>query len=254
MRKRLLVSNPIVARVRYYSKTDAKHCREFAPTNTDELHRIAGIIMSYRRSETLGWQLLFEGMTGLRCEEAVILRMDARADEPGGVTEDGGSLCVRRAAKSQRYNYYLEVHDGLRLVLAAHKTWHAARYPNSPWYFPGRKDEGVTHHVDKSALTKLLDRLHRKRILAKKYTSHGAGRAFYVLVRRSQRIPDAQIAYELNQTGGVATLEQVYGLPPKHWKNSNAPMLSWIPKRPAWTRIKSIPGFQGPGKATSFEI
>jgi hypothetical protein len=250
----MLKANPIASRVRYYSKTDAKHCREFAPTDVDELHRIAGIIMSNSRSETLGWQLLFEGMTGLRCEEAVILRMDARADEPGGLTLDGGSICVRRAAKSQRYNYYLEANEGLKLVMAAHKIWHAARYPNSPWYFPGRKGEGVSNHVDKSALTKLLDRLYKRRILAKKYTSHGAGRAFYVLVRRSQRIPDPQIAYELNQTGGVATLEQVYGLPPEHWKNGNAPMLSWIPKRPAWTRIKDIPSLASAIAVPLFEI
>jgi hypothetical protein len=58
-------------------------------------------------------------------------------------------------------------------------------------------------------------------------------------VRRSQGVGDAQIVYELNHTGGVGTLEQVYALPPEHWKDGKAPNLSWIPNGPpAWTKIK----------------
>jgi hypothetical protein len=194
-------------------------------------------------------------MTGLRTEETVVLRMDARADEPGGLTPDGGSMCVRRAKKSKKFNNYVQVHEGLKLVMRAHRIWHEQRYPLSPYYFPGR-DRKALGHIDNSVLTKALGRLYQvylkfrekernpkkspdKRFLTKKYTSHGASRAFYVLVRRSQGISDSQIAFELNQIGGVSTLEQVYGLPPEHWKNSDAPNLSWVPQgAAAWAKIK----------------
>src|ERR1035437_8518613 len=84
-RKKLIRINPIASRVRYHSATAAVHCREFAAEDADELHEAAGALMSSRRSETAGWQLLIEGMTGLRSEEAVMLRMDARATDAGGV-------------------------------------------------------------------------------------------------------------------------------------------------------------------------
>jgi hypothetical protein len=57
--------------------------------------------------------------------------MDARPDEPGGITKDGGSLCVRRSKNPSRDNPYAQVHDGLKELLSAHKAWHQQRYPNS---------------------------------------------------------------------------------------------------------------------------
>jgi hypothetical protein len=277
VRKTLLKTNPAASRAHYYTKSDATHCREFAPENADELHGIAGVFMASRRSETLGWWLLYEGATGLRSEETVLLQMNARSDEPGGFTADGGSMCVRRAKKSKKFNLYVQVHEGLKSIRKAHAIWHAQRYPLSPWFFPGRSRKS-SGHVDKSSLTKSLDRLYqvyvnfrktekdpkkfpKKPYLTRKYTSHGAGRAFYVLVRRSQGASDPQIAYELNQIGGVGTLEQVYGLPPEHWKNGNAPRLSWIPTAPpAWTKSQDIdfsplqPKQVTPGDALTFDI
>jgi len=252
VRKRMLETNPTASRERYQSSKDVKHCRDYAPSDMEECHVVAGVLMSARPSETLGWQYLFEGLTGLRTEEILNLRMDARPDEPGGVMKDGGSLCVRRSKKSGRDNPYIEVHAGLKLALKAHKAWHRKRYPSSPWYFPGF-EKPLEGPVDKSALTKALGRLFancarnkkisdpKKRLpeLKKKFTSHGA-RAFYVFVRRSQGATDAQIAYEINHVGGVATLEKVYGIAPPHWRNSKAAAISWIPKgSPAWKRIQS---------------
>jgi hypothetical protein len=252
VRKRMLRSNPIASRARYYCKKDAKHCREFAPESADELHEVAGFLMSNRRSEALGWQLLFEGMTGLRCEEVVQLRMDALSGQPGWITPDGRSLRIKPAEKSDKASFYIEVNDGFEFVLASHKVWKAARYPNSPWFLPGRKNSGLDAAVDKSALTKALDRLYRTGVLKKKYTSHGAGRAFFVLVCRSRGLTDTQIAAKLNQTGGVSQIEQVYGLIPEHWKNGNGPKLSWIPTgAPAWSKIKSLPALSAP---PSYEI
>jgi len=105
VRKKLIKVNPIASRARYHPATAAKHCREYAPTDTDELHEVAGTLMSSRRSEVLGWQLLYEAMTGLRSEEAVQLRLNARPNEAGGLTPDGGSVCVRRADKSRNQRF-----------------------------------------------------------------------------------------------------------------------------------------------------
>ncbi len=237
----LIEQNPIKFRTRFHSSTTARHCRELAPSDVDELHAIARLLFADLRSETLGWQALFEALTGLRTNEALALRMDARPDEPGGLTSDGGSLCVRRSKKVGRDNPYIEVHDGLRQLVDAHEMWHQARYPKSPWYFPGR-DEADGKPASKGALTRTLDRIHeeedhKRPRLEKKFTSHGM-RAFYVLVRRSQGATDAQIAWEINHIGGVSTLEKVYGGIPPHWLQGKGPKLAWIPKgKPAWSVI-----------------
>ncbi len=205
-RKELVNANPLTGRMRYHSASGSRHCRELAPENTDELHQIAGHLFEHRPSEVLGWQALFEAMTGLRTSEALALRMDARSDEPGGLTADGGSLCVRRVKKSGRDNPYVQVHDGLRQLLDVHRAWHKARYPESAWYFPGREVDS-DRPVDVGVLTKALARLHRTKRVKKKITSHGL-RAWYVLVRRSNGISETQIAWEINHLGGVGMLEK----------------------------------------------
>jgi hypothetical protein len=173
VRKRMLKTSPTASRERYQSSKNVKHCRDYAPSDMEECHVVAGVLMSTRPSETLGWQYLFE-------------------------------------------------------------------------------EKPLEGPADKSALTKALGRLFancarnkkisdpKKRLLElkKKFTSHGA-RAFYVFVRRSQGATDAQIAYEINHVGGVATLEKVYGIAPPHWRDSKAAAISWIPKgSPAWERIQ----------------
>jgi integrase len=231
IRKRLIRHNPITKRIRYHSSITAKHCKSMAPANADELHVIAGKLFQDHRSETLAWQALFEGATGLRSNEVVAMRMDARPDEPGGLT--GNSLCVRRSKKAGRDNPYVEVRLELQQLLEAHKAWHDKRYPESPWFFPGR-DKKDDRPISKGALTQALHRLFKDKTIPKKFTSHGL-RAFYVLVRRSNGISDSQIAWEINHVGGVATLEKVYGGVPPHWLQGNGPKLGFIPrKEPAW--------------------
>jgi len=240
LRKGMVRINPIASRARYYSAGDATHCKEYSVESADELHTAASKLMASRRSEVAGWQLLIEGMSGLRTEEAVTLRMGVGAQEPGGLTPDGSNLCVRRAEKSKKANPNVRVHEGLALVLKAHAIWHAQRYPLSPYYLPGR-DRKKALHIDKSVLTKGLDRLFRKKVLPKKYTSHGAGRAFFIYARRCQGATDPEICYEVNHTGGVGTLESVYALPARHWSTGGAPGMSWLPTgKPAWTVIKDV--------------
>jgi hypothetical protein len=95
--------------------------------------------------------------------------MDARPDEPGGLTEDGKSLCVRRSKKAGKDNPYIEVHARLKDLLAAHRAWHAGRYPEAPWYFPGR-EKGDGRPVGPGALSHALRRLHKGKAIQKKIT------------------------------------------------------------------------------------
>jgi hypothetical protein len=70
--------------------------------------------------------------------------------------------------------------------------------------------------------------LFKEGTLKKHFTSHGM-RSFYVWARRSQGAGDPRIAYELNQIGGVKTLEQVYGRIPAHWEEGGVVPWSWLP-------------------------
>jgi hypothetical protein len=144
--------------------------------------------------------------------------------------------------------------------MMAHRVWLKTRYPLSKRWLPGR-DTKKDGHLDKAALVHGLLRLHRVYLqfretekdltkfpnepyLAKKYTAHGAGRAFYIFVRRSQGADDPLIAHEVNHTGGISTLQSVYALAPDWWKEEGKrPNLSWLPKgKPAWFKIKRMPG------------
>jgi hypothetical protein len=61
-----------------------------------------------------------------------------------------------------------------------------------------------------------------------------------VLVRRSQRATDAQIAAELGHLTGGSTVEKVYGGIPANWLNSGGPALRWEPScAVAWAERKA---------------
>ena len=242
VRKQLLPANPVAVRVRYYSPTQARHCKDVAPASAEELHAIAGHLFADRRSESLGWQALLEAFTGLRTNEALALRLTAQPNEPGWRTADGGSLCVRRSKKGPRENPFVEVHPQLQTLLKAHADWYRQRHPGSPWFFPGREPGAP---LTACALTHALARLYATKVISRKITSHGL-RAYYVLVRRSQGISDTQIAWEINHVGGVGTLEKSYGGVPQHWRDGKAPQLTWLPTgAPAWARLVPVTAADG---------
>jgi hypothetical protein len=240
MRCDLIRQNPLnFRRPRYCCAKNVRHCREFMPHDTEALHEIAALMFSDIRAETLGWQMMFEAFTGLRTCEALRLRTDAQPFEPGWITKDGKSLCVRRAKNQEAVNPFVLIHDGLAAWLKAHKEWKEKRYPKSPWFFPNYRDP-VGKHADKFALTQSLRR--RRNTIGKKITSH-AMRAFYVTVRRSHGISDIQIAYEIGHTSAGKTLASVYGGVPPHWLTDEGPKMKWLPEgqAPAWAAINSTP-------------
>ncbi len=232
-RREVVAVNPLADRPRYQPSSKVRHCREFMPDDADELHRIAALLFENPHSHVLGFQMLFEAYTGLRTSE--ILKWGA--DKFGTTTADGRFVHVWRCKGQHAVNPYVTNHEGLQGLLAAHAKWKAEYYPDSPWFFPGH-DREANQAVHKSALAHTLRRLHTKKRIAKKRTSHGM-RAFYVTVRRSHGITDAQIAHEIGHTSGGSTLGKVYGGVPPEWLSGGGPRMSWLPAgKPAWETIK----------------
>jgi hypothetical protein len=234
VRKKTLKANPISTHTRYYSPSDARHAKEVAASSTEELHKVASVFFEDPRSEATGWQFLWEANFGMRTEETIKLRRDAQnTEEPGFIL--GDSMCVRRAKKNGD-NPAIYLHPDGKILLAAMGQWAKVRYPTSPWLFPGK---GGVEHLGESVLTQRLELMFRDGRITKKLTSHG-GRAFYVLVRRSNGIHDSQIAAELNQIGGLETLRTSYGVVPSHWLEGRGPKLKWLPadkKDYAWSAL-----------------
>jgi hypothetical protein len=231
---------------KYTSSKSVHHCREFMPHDAAELHGIARRFFETPRSEVLGWQTLFEGYTALRTVEMLRLRVDAKPYEPGWITPDGKSLCVRRAKGQEAVNPFVKIHEGLVLVMPAWRRWHDDRCPESPWFLPSPFD--LLQPVDKGALSHALVRLRKPSknpdggilvpFLSHKITSHGL-RPWYVTVRRSHGIPDNQIAWEIGHTSRGQTLDEVYGGIPPHWLAGEGPKLQWMPAgAPAWSVLK----------------
>jgi len=217
--------------------SEINHCRDKAPASADELHLLAADLFESNRSDTLGWQLLIASMTGCRTSELLKLRHDARARQPGNVEAISGRATHFAPEGTQQIlwierskggcNPWAYVHPALADCLAALAHWRAARFADTPWYFPSNRGGGA-EHVDPGALTHALAVLG-PRIAKAERTSHGL-RSFYVTVRRSQGVPDPIIALEIGHRSGGALMCRVYG--------DAAPVqLDWHPTKikPAWS-------------------
>jgi len=217
--------------------SEINHCRDKAPESADELHLLAADLFESPRSDTLGWQLLIAAMTGCRTSELLKLRHDARGRQPGSIEPISGRATHFAPEGTQQIlwierskggcNPWAYVHPALADCLAALGNWRAARFPETPWYFPSNRGAGA-EHVDPGALTHALAVLG-PRIAKAERTSHGL-RSFYVTVRRSQGVPDPIIALEIGHRSGGALMCRVYG--------DAAPVqLDWHPTKikPAWS-------------------
>lgn len=92
-----------------------------------------------------------------------------------------------------------------------------------------------TDPVDRHTLTYGLTRRAGPIIAKAPRTSHDL-RAFYVTVRRSQGIPDAQIAAEIGDRMGAAIIASTYGAIPPNWRGG--PQIDFLPTKQekAWSR------------------
>lgn len=237
-------------RPKFRSGRKVEHCRDKQPRSGDELHILGAQLFEIRKSQSYGWQMFFEALTGCRTSEILMLRKDAKPGEPGYV--DGSWLYIQRAKAGD--NPYIFITPELRSCLDAFNNWHALTWngkqdglPKSPWYFPSVKHGGADP-VDKNGLCHALQRM-AKSLLTKEgepereITSHGL-RAFYVTWRRSVGDQDAKIAGDLgHRSGGATLIWTTYGQKPPNWTGGPefGPMPLKVPI--AWERW--IPATEG---------
>lgn len=178
VRCEILKENPMSDRPRYQPSQEVKHCRQFCPKSTDELHDAARLFFKHPNSVVLGFQLLAEAYTGLRTSEILMWG----EEEFGKPTEGAKYVNVWRLKGQHDNNPYCANHAGLQAFLKAQAAWKAVNYPDRPEFFPSYF--GGT--VSKGALARALRRLYRQGKLKRRLKPHGAGRAYYVLVRRTR--------------------------------------------------------------------
>lgn len=231
-RRGVVKVNPAADRPKYQPSSKVRHCREFCPRDADELHTAAAFLFQHPNSVVLGFQLLSEAYSGLRTSEV----LQWGTDVYGTPLPDGKYVYVWRLKGQHAVNPYCYNHEGMQALLKAHASWKNANFPDCPQYFPSHC--GGT--VSKGALSRALRRLYEKGTIKRKLTSHGAGRAFYVLVRRSQGIRDEVIAHELGHTSGGQCIRTTYGGIPVNWLNGEAPNLKWLPQNVpvAWAELE----------------
>lgn len=222
----MLDLNPLAGQRPRFRKKAVHHCRDFMPKDAAELHALAAHFFEAKKSEVLGWQLLLEAFTGCRTTEVLRLRWDASPGKAGHI--DGQYLWLERAKGG--VNPFTIIHPALDTLLKRLRAWRDKRRPKSPWFLPGLR-AGGKDPVDSSSLTHalkiagpLISKAHR--------TSHGL-RAYYVTVRRSEGIPDAQIAAEIGDRTGASIIASTYGEVPPNWRGGNE--LGFMPEGlPAW--------------------
>jgi len=105
----MIRDNPVADRPKFQKQSSVKHCREFMPQTTNELHDSAALLFQHPNSVVLGFQMLFEANTGLRTEEVLHLGTEYF----GLLTEDEKFLKVWRCKGQHNVNPYCVVHEGL---------------------------------------------------------------------------------------------------------------------------------------------
>jgi len=237
-RSELIMFNPIADRPNYQPASAVKHCREFMPHSADELHQSAALLFEHPDTVVLGFQMIGEAYSGLRTKEF----FKWGTEHFGSLTPDGEYVNVWRCKNQHSVNPYCRNHEGLKAFFAAYAAWKKANHPNSPHFLPSSRTDGP---VCQTALSRALRRLAPK--MKRRLKPHGTGRAFYVLIRRSQGAKDEVIAFELGHMSNGACIRSTYGGVPEEWLTGKAPNYSWLPtKNPlAWAKLEAN-GWQFP--------
>lgn len=209
-------------RPRFQKSSDVKHCREFMPENGEELNRLAAALFANPASESLGWQLLFEAMTGCRTNEILRLRTDATRGCPGFI--ESGRLDIRRSKAGVAP--WVVIHPDLAEAIQAWRAWHSGR---SVWWLPGRDP---AQPLDKTSLAHALARVTKELGLPRR-TSHGL-RAYFVTLQRRAGFRDEEVA-EMIGDKTVSLIQSTYGE-----RRFGEAKLSWRSEQPAWSKWLSV--------------
>lgn len=227
----LMKVNPLAGRKKFDDPRQVRHCTAVSIRSDEEFHQLAKLLFASDQSRALGWQLLLEGMTGVRTSELLACRLDATAPTQPGYL-DHHALTVLRLKDGIEPYALLEAapgHSPLRDCLQAFLNWHDKRKIKTPWFIPGRTGK------DKPNRCSLTHALHRACRVLKipLVTSHGL-RAYFVSAQRSMGISDDEIATRLGHKS-TQQVEQTYGTVRPGWRGSWK--MDFLPEdfAPAWT-------------------
>lgn len=232
---------------KYQEKSLVRHSTERAPKTADHIHAIAAQLFHTPETETTGWFVLFAMFTGCRISELLQLRTNARHLAPGRfepgyietVPGDTDTALPRQFLHVQRaksgINPRCAIGPDFADMLAAFQNWHAARWPDCHWYFPGRtgKSAIIRRQVNREIIAAC------KAVGLPEVTPHGF-RSYFVSKHRSDRVEDAVIASWLGDKT-VSLMQDTYGKVPDSWTGGS--VLSWLPRKtpPAWAAWKPNP-------------
>jgi integrase len=222
---RLEINRLRSGRPKFQTADKVSHSRERSIESGDDLHKLAQYLFQSRGSEVMGWLLLFSAMTGCRNVELLSLRFDATCPEEPGFIQNG-YLFLRRAKRG--LNPWIKLDGEFGEMVESFLKWHQNRFPNSPWFFPGRTPSEM---IQKDSFRHALYRASA-RVAIGRCSPHGL-RSFYVTKRRSDGIADVQIAAEIGDRT-VSLISQTYGDVPPNWFGQKK--LSFLPTEgePAW--------------------
>lgn len=241
--------NPIHSnRVRFHSTKS--HARDRMPESGDVVHQLAEYFFGSVRSEVFGWLAYFSMFNGCRVSELLRLRMKAKPETAGFITNTApfpypehraiytghGFIDLGRRSKQQMSGKK----DGLNpecvlwpefdQMLKCFLYWHATRYPDCEYYFPGMN--GV-NCVLATSFNEALDRAC-KELKLPHITPHGF-RSFFATKLHRDGFRDEDIAEAMGDKT-VALMPGVY-----RDRASGTP-LSWMPSTglPAWLKWRAL--------------
>ena len=156
-------------RPRYHVVHSSSRAR--MPESANAIHRLADFFFTESqndgralRSEVFGWMSLFHMFTGVRTNELLRLRLDAKPEECGARVN--GWLHLGRRSKSG-VNPYAQIYPEFAAMLECFDRWHADRFPKAKEYFPGPAGP-----LDETSYSKAVSRAARKLGLSH-ITPHG---------------------------------------------------------------------------------
>lgn len=229
-----------------YHKTRSRS-RERMPESAEVIHALAEEFFKTPYSEVFAWLMFFEMFTGCRKSELTRLRIKAGPREAGFITRypvaesvpayreiyrSYGKIDLGRRAKQRD-----EHGDGVKPecdlwpefadMLDCFLRWHEERWPDSPWFFPGRF--GGTQ-LDRMSFNHALNRVQTRLGVEQRITPHGFRSYFTTkLIRDGFRYEDVA---EMIGDKTTSLLRAGYS------RRASDPQLSWTPKEglPAWRR------------------
>jgi len=123
-RRGIVKVNSLADRPKYQPSSRVHHCREFMPTDANDLHAMLSRMALNRHSAVLLFQACAEAYSGLRTCEVLMWKAYAKPGEFGYVTPDGKSMLVWRCKGQHLVNPFIRINEGMAALLKVHKAWH----------------------------------------------------------------------------------------------------------------------------------